>query len=61
MFQNRATQNIPFNEKDIANVIYSEKVSSPFVSMKEIEQKSSTGKNYSEKCPGVNYKSFGRN
>lgn len=62
MFQNRLTRDIPYNESAVAKVIYGNGVSeaSSFVKPEEITQKSSTGKDYSEKRPGVNYKSFGK-
>lgn len=59
MIQNRATQKIPINEASIANIMYNSSVSS-FLKPEEILQKSSTGKKYAQRRPGVNYKSFGK-
>lgn len=60
MIQNRATQGIPINEASIANIMYNNSSASSFLKPEEIAQKSSTGKNYAQKRPGINYKSFGR-
>lgn len=59
MFQNRDTQNIPFNEADINRVIYNENYRGTFLDVRDLENSSSTHKNYMEKRPGIDYKSFG--
>ncbi|MBO5387978.1 MAG: hypothetical protein J6A59_07560 [Lachnospiraceae bacterium] len=60
MFQNRATQNIPFNEADISRVVYNENYRGIFLDIREVENTtSSTHKDYTKKRPGINYKSFG--
>lgn len=60
MIQNRATHGIPFNEGAIAGIMYKDNGVSSFLKPEEIIQKSSTGKNYAQKRPGINYKSFGK-
>ena len=61
MLLNRVTHNIPFNEASIAKVMYGESCSGPFVSVDEINQKTSSADkiDYSKKIPGVDYRSFG--
>lgn len=59
MMQNRATHGIPFNEAAIANIMYNNNNVSSFLKPEDMSQKSNTGKNYAQKRPNVDYKSFG--
>ena len=63
MILNRCTSNIPINESSIAKIMYGENneiKAGPFASASEINQKTSTSKDYSKRIPGVNYRSFGK-
>lgn len=59
MFSSRITHNIPFNEEAVMRIMYRPTEGSSFLKPEEINQKSSTGNDYSQKRPGVDYKSFG--